>query len=89
MLFPFVNAPGSVVAKVVFDSHESEVDFEIERRVVVAGFAEHGVGVRKAKSRSSQTFYGSVLSCFAVMLFALDHSAGYTRLERIETRAPA
>ena len=77
MLYSFVDAPGSIMAKVELDGHESEVDSEVERGVVVAGFAEHGFGARKAMSRILQTFYGSVLWCYVVVLFALIHSAGY------------
>ena len=77
MLYSFIDAPFSVVAEVVLDGHESEVDSEVEGGVVVAGFAEHGIRARKAKSRSSQTRYGSVLSWRVVVLLALIHSAGY------------
>ena len=70
MLYSFIDAPGSIMAKVAFDGHESEVDSEVERGVVVARFEEHGLGVRKAKLRIGQAFYGSVWWSCAVVLFA-------------------
>ena len=58
MVYSFVDAAASVVAEIALDGHESEIDFEMENRVVIAGFAYHGVGAREKGQGSCQTLYG-------------------------------